>query len=350
MATVLGIYQNVYLGHANDTNIRYSSASGGLVTALLIFALEQGIIDGAIVTRMKDDKPLEPLTFIARTKEELLASARSKYCPVPANIVLTEVLKAPGKYAAVGLPCHLQGLRKAEEVFPELKTKIIYTLGLMCSHADSFCMTDILFKWLNINPNDVQDIAYRGHGWPGELTVTLRDGTSKNVSFDKYSIYHELELFTPPRCLMCPDLSNRQADIVFGDAWKLGIKDHTGTSIAVTRTVAGEELLQLALKNQILNLEEMSDDVKKRWCPSAYRLKLAAGYMFWRRVFQKKIPRYNISFPIPGIVGHTSAIACYWAGVIGKQRGLWNILIPIIPLIRPVIKQLRACVSKIMSR
>ena len=57
--TLLGNYLNCYIGHATDYDIRYNSASGGLVTQLLIFALEEGIIDGALVTRMKKDKPLE---------------------------------------------------------------------------------------------------------------------------------------------------------------------------------------------------------------------------------------------------------------------------------------------------
>ena len=89
---LIGNYVNCYSGYANDDNIRYNSASGGIVTALLIFALEEGVIDGAIVTRMKKDEPLEPEPFIARTKEEIIEASKSKYCPVPVNTVLREIL------------------------------------------------------------------------------------------------------------------------------------------------------------------------------------------------------------------------------------------------------------------
>lgn len=51
--SLLGNYLNCYIGHATDYDIRYNSASGGLVTALLISALEEGIINGALVTRMR---------------------------------------------------------------------------------------------------------------------------------------------------------------------------------------------------------------------------------------------------------------------------------------------------------
>ena len=75
---LLGNYANCYTGYATDSKIRYDSASGGLVTILLIFALEEGMIDGALVTRMSEENPLEPEPFIARTKEEIISASKSK--------------------------------------------------------------------------------------------------------------------------------------------------------------------------------------------------------------------------------------------------------------------------------
>ena len=42
---LIGNYLNCYIGHSTDHNIRYNSASGGLITQLLIFALKEKIID-----------------------------------------------------------------------------------------------------------------------------------------------------------------------------------------------------------------------------------------------------------------------------------------------------------------
>lgn len=89
---LIGNYMNCYVGHSTDHDIRFISSSGGLVTQLLIFALEEGIIDGALVTRVKKDKPLEPEPYIARTREEIVKASKSKYCPVPANVALREIL------------------------------------------------------------------------------------------------------------------------------------------------------------------------------------------------------------------------------------------------------------------
>lgn len=129
---LLGNYINCYAGHSTDYGIRYNSASGGLVTQLLIFAIEEGIIDGALVTRMKKDNPLEPEPFIARTKEEIIEATGSKYCPVPANITLKEILNSKGgeKFAVVGLPCHILGIRNVEQINKKLKSKIVLHLGI----------------------------------------------------------------------------------------------------------------------------------------------------------------------------------------------------------------------------
>ena len=113
---LIGNFDNCYLAHAIDSEIRFNSASGGLITSLLIFALEQGHIDGALVTRMKKNDPLKPEPFIAKTREEIIDASKSKYCPVSTNIVIKEILKYDGKIAVVGLPCHINGIRIAEMV------------------------------------------------------------------------------------------------------------------------------------------------------------------------------------------------------------------------------------------
>jgi coenzyme F420 hydrogenase subunit beta len=42
---LIGNYLNCYVSHSTDYDIRYNSSSGGIVTKLLIFALEEGIIE-----------------------------------------------------------------------------------------------------------------------------------------------------------------------------------------------------------------------------------------------------------------------------------------------------------------
>ena len=120
----LGPYLNCYIGHAADQQTRYEGSTGGMVTSILLYALESGMIDGALVASLPSDGTLTPKPYIARTTKEILESARSLYCPLPANLALREILDVPGRYAVVGIPCHLHGIRKAECINKKLRRRI----------------------------------------------------------------------------------------------------------------------------------------------------------------------------------------------------------------------------------
>ena len=72
----VGNFLKCYVGHSNNDKTRFESSSGGLASEILIFALERGLIDGALVTRMKPNRPTEPEPFIARSREEILDASK----------------------------------------------------------------------------------------------------------------------------------------------------------------------------------------------------------------------------------------------------------------------------------
>lgn len=78
-------HSSSWVGYATDPTIRYESTSGGIITALLKYALEQEIIDGALVVGL--DKNLRPTPFIARTVEEVVKAKGSKSSGSPLDKV-----------------------------------------------------------------------------------------------------------------------------------------------------------------------------------------------------------------------------------------------------------------------
>ena len=76
----LGYYDKCFSGYSTNDDIRFHSASGGCLSQFLIFLLDKKYIDGAVVVGHEDSKPMTPHTFIARSKEEVLAGRSSKYC------------------------------------------------------------------------------------------------------------------------------------------------------------------------------------------------------------------------------------------------------------------------------
>jgi len=259
---------NCYVSHSTDRDLRFNSASGGLASQILIYALEHGLIDGALVTRMNSANPLESEAFIARSAKEILDASKSKYCPVAANYALKDIMHEKGRFAVVGLPCHLHGVRKAEQLFPALKKKIVLHLGLMCSHMVSFTGTDFVVGKLHIEKADVKGITYRGNGWPGGMTVKTSRGLSRIPLVGNWRSYWPVFssfLFTPMRCTMCPDQLAELADISLGDAWLPEFRgDKVGESILVTRTEFAEGLLVNLKSEGKITLSPVSLDKVKR--------------------------------------------------------------------------------------
>ncbi len=292
---LLGNYLNCYSGYATDYDIRYNSASGGLVTALLIAALEQKLVDGALVTRFREGKPLEPQPFIARTREEILSAARSKYCPVPANQALKGILNAQKgeRFAVVGLPCHIHGIRRAEAKNKILRERIVLHLGLWCTSTSTFSLIDLLLQKYGVNKEDVAEFGFRGYGWPGKAAIKTKDGASKFVPLRKWLPWHSPGFFVHPRCSICPDAFAEFADISFGDAWHSRFaEDKIGRSIIITRNEMAEQLLANMTSQGVMNLERIEPrEIVKSQPLMIYRKKKSLAAR--RRLFRRDAKSYG---------------------------------------------------------
>lgn len=77
----IGQFQQCFFTYAADEELRQKAASGGSVTALLSYLLQNGQIDGALVCRsiITNEGKLRPEFFIARNREELKSAQGSKY-------------------------------------------------------------------------------------------------------------------------------------------------------------------------------------------------------------------------------------------------------------------------------
>ena len=326
---LIGNYLNCYVGHSTNYDIRYNSASGGIITQLLIFALEEGIIDGALVTRMKKDKTLEPEPFIARTREEIIEAAKSKYCPVPANIALKEILKSKDseRFAVVGVPCHIHGIRKAEMVDKDLKQKIVLHLGLWCSTTCNFLGTEFVLKRLGVSKEEVKELNYRGEGWPGGMSVQLKNGEKRFIPLGDYWDIN-FSSFTPSRCRLCSDAIAEFADICFGDYRGLDafLKEKIGNSGIISRTRAGEDVLQRMLSKQKVEIWRVSSSDVATSQGYFYSKKNVKAVFYLFRLIGKKIPIYNQELLKPPLLTYLLEISLHLQTLLASRRYLWGVL------------------------
>jgi coenzyme F420 hydrogenase subunit beta len=325
----LGRYLGCYIGAATDKEVRYNSSSGGLVSSLLIFALERGLIDAALVTRMRRDNPLRPEPFLARTKEEVLSAAGSKYCPVAADMALKEVLAREDRVAVVGLPCHIQGVRKAEESIPKLKKQIRFRVSIACSLNFSFLGTERFLKGLGIGPADVEVLQYRGRGWPGCMLIRLKDGTERVVAPVEY--YQQLGPYSLRRCTLCSDMLGELSDLSCGDAWipEVMRTDKLGSSFVVSRTCAGEELLEAATSNEVIELSELGVEelLTSQGHALSKKRRLKARMSLFRWCGQR-VPDYNQRLLTPTRADYINTVKFYVARYVmsGNHRILQELL------------------------
>jgi len=259
---LLGNVSNCYTGYSADSELRYRATSGGTITSLLLFLLREKMIDGAVLTRLKKDEPLVAEPFIARSEEEILSAMGSKYVPVPLNTILKTVFEGEGKFAIVALPCHLHGIRRAEMKIEGLRQKIIYHFGLVCSRTMSSHGWTFVLDKIGIAAEDISELKFRGEGWPGGLIAYLKNGERRFLPMlgTCWSEIFGASYFSNYYCTLCSDIFADMSDISFADAYIKSIMktDKNGTSILLTRTCQGQQLVEKAVSQNIIEVSDLS--------------------------------------------------------------------------------------------
>lgn len=243
-----------YLARAADPAVRLDAQSAGAVTALLECLMEQGDIDGALVTTMPNDGSLRPQPGIARTIPEIKQACGSKYCPTGSNRALAEIRQGE-RVALVGLGCHVHGLRRAEMNLPSGAESVQVAIGLVCEGMLSYGAMDYLVEKSGLTRDEVSSLRFKSKklgGWPGDTLIESTDGKEWRVGGG-----HRLSGkpgFKLPRCMLCWDKLNVGADIVAGDPW--GIRnDKEGWNVLLVRTEKGRAILDRAIEKGVLVVE-----------------------------------------------------------------------------------------------
>jgi coenzyme F420 hydrogenase subunit beta len=339
-----------YLGHATNHDINYYSTSGGLITALLLYALENKIITGALVTRWKKANPFEPESFIARTTEEIIDASKSKYCPVAANLALREILQSDSgeRFAVVGVACHIQGMRKAELLNKTLQQKIILYFGLMCSHTNKFGIMGHIAKTFGIKKEDITHFNFRGQGWPGYLAIDLNNGDKKLIPLEKWVKFHELNFFTPDRCLLCSDFVAGLADFSFKDAWLPEIKarNDIGQSFVVVRSEQGLKICENAMEKGVIDLQKVPDtDVIRSTGFNRLANKDLRAFFKFNKMRGYPVPEYNLKIPPSKAINYFRVIVILFNIRIWKVRYLRGLVNPLCSIETKIFRKMRNSIS-----
>jgi len=244
-----GIYKRMIIARTRDERIRKVCQDGGVVTSLLLYALKEGIIDGAIVSVVDKEKPLMATPKLAESANEIIESAGTRYTYSPNILALKDgVARGKKSLAFVGAPCHIQAVRRIQ-AFPLKKyaKRLSFTIGVFCSECFSYdsLVNNLIKEELGINPTEVKKMNIKG-----KLIVTTFQGSVKTVSLKEAKRYAS-------NCVSaCPDFSAELADISVGG---LGLN---GWTFTVLRTERGESLFEEAKTKGFLETKPVKRDSK----------------------------------------------------------------------------------------
>jgi len=252
----------IWEGYAVDAEVRCLGSSGGTSTAIALYCLHAGHAGGVVHVGKDEFEPWRNTTVTSRTREELLIRAGSRYSPASPCDGLDQIEAASRPSIFIGKPCDIQGLRNTEKLRPQLQTKVALALGIFCAGTPATVATLELLASLQVSKENLQEIRYRGNGWPGAFSVRLKNESNFSAKLSYTESWRFLQVYRPFRCYLCPDGTSEFADISCGDPWyREPSSDETGRSLVLVRTERGREMLKLAEKAGYVHLERVEPEV-----------------------------------------------------------------------------------------
>ena len=267
-----GWYKDFFVARATDSDVHRRGQDGGVVTALLLWALEKDIIDGAVVTMADPDTPCLPMPAVATTREEIIASAGSWYTYSPNLLAYEDAIdRGLERLAFVGVPCQITPLAKMriqKPPRPEWDAKkdrpdkswprqndylhratdrTVFTIGLYCSETFSYegLMIERIQNQMGIPLETVDNFNVKS-----KVLVRTQDGVVHDIPLP------EAQEYARPECHSCRDFSAQWSDISFGG---VGTRDWT---ICQPRTQQGLDLFRGMLADGYIELADKAEYAK----------------------------------------------------------------------------------------
>lgn len=233
-AESIGVVKSVVIARSTDTEIKARAQYGGVVTSILSFALQNGMIDGVILAKTSQDKI--PYPFLARNIKDLMHCTGSNYMACPVLEGYNQLTKHEGnndRLALVGMPCQVLAIAKMRCKPPRNKSSISnvkFVIGLFCTWALS---PDSFHKFLK-EKLDLTSITKLDIPPPPANRFDIYSKSGR-ISYP----LEEIKQFTLPACAYCFDMASEFADISVGAAE--GIE---GWNTVIIRTETGSALWQ----------------------------------------------------------------------------------------------------------
>ncbi|MHC1596084.1 MAG: Coenzyme F420 hydrogenase/dehydrogenase, beta subunit C-terminal domain, partial [Candidatus Syntropharchaeales archaeon] len=215
-----------------------------VVTGLIRYALDKGVLDAVVATGLSDEAPWKPVPVVLTDSSDVKKVTGSKYSLSPAIVGVKEAIDAGFENIGfVGLPCNIQALRKIQvstEPYQIGIEKVKLMIGLFCMENFRYAdlMNGFVRKVLKVDLEDVVKFAMR----EGSFWVETADTT--------YSVLiRDLDQYVAEGCRYCADFTAELSDISVGSVGS----DH-GWSTVIRRSELGTKIFEDAIADGYIEL------------------------------------------------------------------------------------------------
>jgi coenzyme F420 hydrogenase subunit beta len=250
----LGSVKGFYMTRATDQQVRNRAQHGGTVTTFVSLALEEGLIDTAVLA--EGEAGVLPRGAKVSDPSEVGARAKSKLIVTP---IVAEFNRIAGsgaeKIGVVTTPCQALAFAKMRQKPFPLKDnhidKLHLTIGLFCGWAFSWRkLTDLLREKIGEDSITGLDIPPSGY----QIMEVRTPAQTLEIPID--------DVLTCVReaCRYCFDMTAEFSDISVGagrcpEGWETA----RSWNQVITRTSRGEELIDLARSRGLLEFREVPE-------------------------------------------------------------------------------------------
>jgi coenzyme F420 hydrogenase subunit beta len=236
----IGPYENLFIARARNKAVREKGQYGGVVSALLIYALERGIITSAVLTDKGDGA--SPSGISVNHREGVLACAGSRYTASGGLSALNEAIRGGEQnLAVVGLPCQMNAVTRLGLIRSETDQKILpvdLKIGLFCTWALDFRSVRNYLSTENVG---MKDTRYDIPPPPSQVFRVISETGNTDIPLE------HLRPFIKKGCHLCGDMTAEWADISVGN-----VEGMEGWNTVIVRTDTGRHMIDAARENQIV--------------------------------------------------------------------------------------------------
>jgi coenzyme F420 hydrogenase subunit beta len=283
-----------YSAWSTDDVIRTKGSSGGIISAVAIYLLENKMVDAVLQIGGDINDFRKNRLKVSKTKEDVLACATSRYAPATVFNDIVDILNDSSDcYCFIGKPCDISGLKNFLSEYPQYGERFILFISIICAGMPSYNATQDAIDSFKTVQIPVTELVYRGNGWPGYFSFT-------DVAGEKYQMTYNdswgkiLGRKIHFRCKICPDGIGLQADLTVGDAWETKdgypiFTEREGQSLVLLRTSKSVELFRSMQSNNRIASQNLLIEKIENIQPYQYSRRQIVGARIIATILGKRV-------------------------------------------------------------